>query len=62
MFGKFKSWLGIATSFAATAESQFPSGGEVVHSRTQEEAKTHRIATKKRKAAKAARRRNRGRR
>lgn len=58
MFGKLKSWLGVATS-VAIAESLFPSGGEVVHPRTAEEAKAHRIANKKRKAAKAARKRNR---
>ena len=61
MLNKIGAMLGIATAASAMASSTLPMGGVDAHygQLTREEAKAKRIAKKKQKAAKAARKRNR---
>ena len=61
MLNKIGAMLGIATAASAMASSTLPMGGVDAHygQLTREEAKATRIAKKKQKAAKAARKRNR---
>ena len=61
MLNKIGAMLGIATAASAMASSTLPMGGVDAHygQLTREEAKVKRIAKKKQKAAKAARKRNR---